>query len=168
MSIAVHLVAYGGRNDGLFRGAILESGSPPTQQWDTATSNASNAIFESVVTTLGCAGASDKLTCLRAVPYDTIYAAFNPANNGSEPTLFPVIDGTLIPENPVKAIVAGQYLQVPTIIGTNDDEGSLFAVFPPNELPNTDAEVNAYLAGTCNLNANKCRIHGSRLQTSSR
>ena len=36
MSVGAHLVAYGGRNDGLFRAAIAESGGP----WHFATSNA--------------------------------------------------------------------------------------------------------------------------------
>jgi carboxylesterase type B len=146
MSIGAHLVAYGGRNDCLFRAAILESGSPPTQQWDYTTSNYSNAVFSNVSALLNCS-TGDKLACLRNLPYETIYNAFDPSLNGSAPQLFPTIDGTFIPENPVHAIVAGRYLQVPTIIGTNDDEGSLFAVLP-NGTADTDAEVNRTLTGT--------------------
>jgi cholinesterase len=148
MSVGVHLIAYGGRDDGLFRAGIMESGSlsafptlaPPN-------SNASNVAFNSVASAVGCESAADKLACIRGVPYDTIYGAFNPANNGSLPNLQPVIDGTLIPENPITAVLAGKYVHVPTIIGANEDEGSLFAVFPPNALPNTDADVKAYLTG---------------------
>jgi carboxylesterase type B len=145
MSIGAHLVAYGGRNDSLFRAAIMESGSPPTQQWDYATSNFSNAVFNNVSALLNCS-TGDKLACLRNVPYETIYNAFNPSLNGSAPQLFPTIDGDFIPENPVHAIVAGRYLSVPIIIGTNDDEGSLFAVLP-NGTADTDEEVNHTLTG---------------------
>ena len=148
MSVGVHMIAYGGRDDGLFRAGIMESGSlsafptlaPPA-------SNASKATFSTVATAVGCGTAADKLACIRGVPYETIYAAFNPANNGSLPNLPPVIDGTLIPENPIKSVLAGKYVHVPTIIGANEDEGSLFAVFPPKAVPNTDADVKAYLTG---------------------
>jgi cholinesterase len=143
MSIADHLVAYGGRNDNLFRAAILESGGTTTQTWTTATSNSSNQIFDGVVTTLGCASAASKLACLRDLPYATIYDAFNPANNGTIPGSFPVIDGSFFVENPVISLTAGRFLQVPTIIGHNDDEGALFVTTGPN----TTDELTAYLIG---------------------
>jgi cholinesterase len=141
MSVADHIVAYGGRNDGLFRGAILESGGTTTQSWTTATSNASNTVFDSVAAQLGCATAASQLACLRNVPYDTIYNTFNPANNGTIPSSFPVIDGSFFVEHPVVSLTAGRFLQVPTIIGHNDDEGALFSATGPNTTEQLTASV---------------------------
>jgi cholinesterase len=147
------MIAYGGKDEGLFQAGVLESGSltafpnltPPN-------SNESNAAFNTVATVVGCGNAEYKLACIRGLPYDTIYAAFNPANNGTLPNLPAVIDGTLIPENPILALLAGRYVHVPTIIGANEDEGSLFTVFPPNAGPNDDADVKTYLTGLIPLN----------------
>src|SRR5271155_718511 len=148
MSVGVHMIAYGGRDDGLFRAGVLESGGLSSFPWDVPTSNTSNTIFNTVVSTLGCSDHPNKLQCLRALPYEDIYNAFNPANNTTPaPSLFPTIDGSLIRENPIESLLAGRYLPVPTIIGNNDDEGSLFAVYPPGSLPGTDEELANILGG---------------------
>lgn len=149
MSIADHIVAYGGRDDGLFRAAILESGGTTTQSWTTSTSNASNAVFDGVAADLGCGTATSKLACLRSVPYQKIYDTFNPANNGTIPNSFPVIDDSFFVEHPVVSLMAGRFLQIPTIIGHNDDEGALFSAVGPNTTDQLRSSLIGISPGRC-------------------
>jgi para-nitrobenzyl esterase len=41
----------------------------------------------------------------------------------------PIPDGTVVPADPIAAITAGQYTQVPMLVGVTRDEGKLFAPF---------------------------------------
>ncbi|KZO91916.1 alpha/beta-hydrolase [Calocera viscosa TUFC12733] len=121
MSVANHLTAYGGRDDGLFRGAIMESGSPTTENYPTI--DQLEPVYQSVVTKAGCANSTDTLSCLRGVPYDT----FRTATNGTyiwEPT----IDGNFIPYSPTALLNEGNFVKVPLLIGANTDEGTSFAI----------------------------------------
>lgn len=43
----------------------------------------------------------------------------------------PIPDGTVVPSDPIAAIAAGQYQQVPTLIGNTRDEGKLFGGLLP-------------------------------------
>ncbi|MEV6135023.1 carboxylesterase/lipase family protein [Nocardia sp. NPDC051990] len=63
------------------------------------------------------------------------------------PGLFPVapvVDGEYLPQSPIDAITSGAAHQVPLIIGTNRDEGTLFAKFA-DELPTTPDRLHALL-----------------------
>jgi carboxylesterase type B len=65
-SIGLHLHSFGGRNDGLYHGAIMESGSPvgtALQELPYYTTP-----FEELLNVHGCGSAIDKLSCLRQVP----------------------------------------------------------------------------------------------------
>ena len=121
------MAAYGGRDDGLFRGAIIESGVQfnPTH---SGTSQNANDDFQKVVNSAGCATATDKLQCLRSSSYESLYAAFQPVLR--VPYLNPVIDGSLIPQDLVQAYKLGRFLKIPVIIGDNTDEGSGLASVP--------------------------------------
>ena len=71
MSVASHMLTNGGNNEGLFRAAMMDSGSPlPTgdielQQW----------AYDTIVEQVGCANATDSLQCLREAPADALLAA---------------------------------------------------------------------------------------------
>ena len=145
------MIAHGGVDAGLFRGAIYESGALSAFPWDTPTSNSSNLIFDGVAATLGCSNSSDKLACIRDVPFTTFYDAFNPANNGSQPNVQATIDGDLIAENPVKALAEGKYVKVPTMIGHNMDEGALFTAVP-------SADNDTALIALLNSNSSKVSL----------
>ena len=147
MSIGMHMVMYGGRDDGLFRGAIQQSGGISTLPWETSSSNNSNAGFNNVASKLGCGDAPDKVECIRSLPYQKIFAAVGLAINVPSLRLIPTIDGSLFREHPIKSFEAGRHVKVPTIVGANQDEGSL--LIPPggNPLPNTDNDLKEIIGG---------------------
>jgi acetylcholinesterase len=62
-----------GNNEGLFRGAFMQSGSP-TPVGDITNGQAD---YDALVDNTGCSEASDTLECLRNVPVSTIQAAVN-------------------------------------------------------------------------------------------
>jgi para-nitrobenzyl esterase len=41
----------------------------------------------------------------------------------------PIPEGTVLPQDPIAAIKAGQYVKVPVLVGNTHDEGTLFAAF---------------------------------------
>lgn len=111
--------AYGGRDDGLFRGMIAQSGADgshmknltvPQQRYDT------------IVTAVGCDGRPDRLACLREVPFDKLNATITLTSGG----FTPIVDGTFIPDYPSTLLSEGKFVKAPLIVGTNTDEGTLF------------------------------------------
>jgi carboxylesterase type B len=74
-SIALHLHSFRGKNDGLFHGAIMESGGPvgtALQELPFYTEP-----FDRLAKANGCRVASDKLGCLRSIP-SKMFAANKP------------------------------------------------------------------------------------------
>src|SRR5579859_3130434 len=115
------MAAYGGRNDGLFRGAIIESGVA-LNLLESGTSATANNNFETAVNSAGCSSASDKLGCLRSLSYTSLYEAFRPV--WKIPYLPMVIDREFIRQDLVQAYKLGHFVSVPLIVGDNTDEGS--------------------------------------------
>jgi carboxylesterase type B len=71
ISAALHMVANDGDNEGLFRAAFMESGSPiPVGPVENG-----QKYYDAIVEQTGCSTASDTLECLRTVPYATLKAA---------------------------------------------------------------------------------------------
>ncbi|KAF7193480.1 putative secreted lipase [Pseudocercospora fuligena] len=127
-SVASHLVAYGGNNEGLFRAAVAISGGPlkvdpPTRQ---------QPLFDDLVQYVGCGSAPDKISCLRAAPYESIYVHMNNVNHfllgfrslASAWTVRP--DGYFIPDSPHHLVAEGRIAPIPLLIGDMRDEGTLF------------------------------------------
>lgn len=114
-SIAYHLFAYDGRDDKLFRGAILESGGPTGAQVESLSWY--NSAVENLTRTVDCWGASDQLACLREVDQDTLFAA--------HPSVVwnPLLDGDFLTGYPSQLMQEGKYVKVPLLIGANTDEG---------------------------------------------
>lgn len=122
----MHLTAYGGRNDHIFRGAIMESGNPV--YYSSFAHN--NSAFTNATTSLGCSLATDKLQCLREVPFATLHSWMN--STGASLDWVPVIDGDFIQGKTSLQLAKGQFVQVPIISGANSDEGTAFAPSPVN------------------------------------
>ncbi|KAI6250989.1 Lipase [Erysiphe necator] len=127
-SVAMHLIAYNGRNDSLFSGAILESVFFPTQR---------KVIdyefqYNNFVSLSNCSSSNDTLACLRNTPLSILKVAnSNPAPfpNATAPSRFPYapcVDGDLITDYPAKLFLDGNFLQVPIMIGGDTDEGNDF------------------------------------------
>ncbi|KAH8661828.1 putative extracellular lipase [Ilyonectria robusta] len=119
-SVGFHLLANGGRNDGLFSAAICQSGGP--YFFGSFTPDAqSEKAYESVLKAANCTDAHDTLQCLRAAPLEILNTTF------AGLSFLPVIDGTLVPEYSSTALAKGRFVKVPLLIGTNTDEGKIFA-----------------------------------------
>lgn len=68
---------------------------------------------------LDAAGCGDDLACLRALPFDTVFAA---ANGTFNPSVIP--DGDFVQGPTFKQISQGKVAAVPIIIGANYDEST--------------------------------------------
>ncbi|KAI0018445.1 Alpha/Beta hydrolase protein [Xylariomycetidae sp. FL0641] len=125
-SVGVQLVAYGGRHDGLFRGAILESGSPVAPYAGAA---AWQPYFDALAEETGCAGAGDRLACLRALPWQVLDAIFNSsaALDVAAPSPGAVVDGDFITAQGAELLARGGFAPVPLLLGNNVDEGTAYA-----------------------------------------
>ena len=127
-SVVNHLTAYGGRNDNLFQGAIMESQSfPPVR-------NVSQQQFQydRLVSKTGCATTNDTLSCLRGLTYQKLLAGVDapayPEGAGGSPVYAwnPVLDGSFVRDLPLRMFANGQYVHVPIIFGDVTDEGTEF------------------------------------------
>jgi carboxylesterase type B len=139
-SVTGQLVANDGDNEGLFRAAVGISGGPlkvdgPERQ---------QALFDDMVSYVGCNEASDKIACLRQAPYEKIFAHANTVNNffgfrslASAWTLRP--DGKLLTDSPDKLAAAGKIANVPVLYGDMEHEGTLFSLI--NQLNITTTEL---------------------------
>ncbi|KAL9575842.1 hypothetical protein ACKAV7_000005 [Fusarium commune] len=121
LSIGAHLLAYNGRDDGLFRGAILQSGGP--LPGDNANRNATerDADFNTILQATGCQGSDDTIGCLRSVPMESL----KNASQRLAPNL--VIDRGIVPGKSITQLEQGKFLKVPVLTGTNRNEGTMFA-----------------------------------------
>ncbi|KAK8048186.1 hypothetical protein PG994_009916 [Apiospora phragmitis] len=121
-SIAYQMFAYGGRDDGLFRSAILESGGPTGAQAEPLSWY--GGAFENLTRAVGCFGngnsasasAKDQLACLRSVDQASLFAA--------HPSVVwnPLLDGDFLPAYPSQLMREGKFLRVPLLTGANTDE----------------------------------------------
>ncbi len=71
ISVGLQMVTNKGDTEGLFRGAIMSSGSPLPSGDITNL----QPTYDTIVEHAGCANSSDTLECLRQVPVDTLLAA---------------------------------------------------------------------------------------------
>jgi carboxylesterase type B len=148
IAIGRQLVAYGGRDDGLFRAAIMESGGP-LERWPYAVSDAkayTEELYNNLTISTGCNIATSPLECLRALPFADLNAALNItdtwiAGTGLGPWIS-VIDGDFLQDFQSTLMDEGKFVQVPILYGTNTDEGT--AIGPAGI--NTDEEFRAALA----------------------
>jgi carboxylesterase type B len=148
-AVGNHLIAFGGRDDKLFRAAIMESGSPnallPLSPKQDAFNNLTHAT--------GCANARDKLQCLRQLPFATLNEVINSTGLGT--VWAPVIDGDYIQNKASVQLAQGNYVHVPIISGANSDEGT---VFGPAGV-NTTTDFFNFLTSKCIFTGLAC--HGN-------
>ncbi|MFQ5749863.1 MAG: carboxylesterase/lipase family protein [Planctomycetota bacterium] len=121
---------------GLFQRAILESGTADGVRAPLRSAGESTPTAEA--TGVGIArdlGLSDPgsdspatAAALRAIPAGKLLAAGHARLGffGKGNLLWPVVDGWVLPDPPGKILEAGQGHDVPVLLGTNADEGTLF------------------------------------------
>jgi triacylglycerol lipase len=137
-------ISYKGKP--LFRGAIMDSGSVVPA--DPVDCPKGQVVFDTVVATAGCTSATDKLACLRALDYSDFLTATNSvpgllSYSSIALSYLPRPDGTVLTESPDLLVAAGKYAAVPFIIGDQEDEGTIFALFQSNI--STTAQLVTYL-----------------------
>ena len=115
---------------GLFQHAIIESsvGLGLITDLPLATAEANGGA--TVIAAVGCANSADVASCLRNLP---VSAFLTPTATPAGATL-PVVDGVVLPQQPLRAFQTGQFNHVPVIIGNTHDEGTFFA-FPADTVP---------------------------------
>ncbi|EDQ91458.1 uncharacterized protein MONBRDRAFT_31457 [Monosiga brevicollis MX1] len=116
---------------GAFSRAIMQSGG--ASFWARHKLNMASLDFFTMAKNMGCTGsATEKLDCMLAASTDELLG-----NTTGIIQWAPVIDGVFLPEDPIEMARKGDIAsQVPTLLGSNKDEGTAFAaaIFP-RELP---------------------------------
>lgn len=143
----------------LFRGSIMNSGSAVPA--DPVDCPKGQAIYDQVVNRAGCDGASDTLDCLRKAPYDKFYNAVTSvpgalSYNSVALSYLPRPDGDVLPESPEILGKQGRFYAVPSIIGDQEDEGTLFSLLQTNVSSTED--LTNYLKDLYFANASKDQI----------
>ncbi|KAF6844168.1 carboxylesterase family protein, partial [Colletotrichum musicola] len=129
-SVSAQVLAYNGKHDGLFRGAIAQSGfggviprfaggfnntAEYQKNHDSLVSNISSCAHT--------VGTQESIDCLRTVPVEEINAVLNGTQGFQFP---PVLDGDFIADFATNQIERGAFAKIPILIGSNTDEGSAF------------------------------------------
>ncbi|PVH92878.1 extracellular lipase [Periconia macrospinosa] len=131
----------------LFRGAIMDSGTAiPVDPVDTAKAQ---EVYDAVVKSAGCAGDADTLACLRGVSFDTFLNATRSVPsllsfNSVALSYLPRPDGKVLTQSPEVFASSGKFPKIPFIVGDQEDEGTLFALFQSNLT--TTADIENYLS----------------------
>ena len=129
-SICLHLMSEGSR--GLFQRAIIQSG---LCMKPALTLKEAETAGERYATAMGCTDPEHMLTCLRALSSSAITAGpttdvLTPGGvfyqEAGKSVYAPMVDGTVIKEQPEAAFAAGRIAHVPVLHGTNTNEGVLF------------------------------------------
>ena len=143
----------------LFRGGIMNSGCiAPANPVDGVKGQ---VVYDTVVKNAGCSSATDTLACLRGLDYTKFLNAANSVPgilgyNSVAESYLPRPDGTVLTESPDQLVVKGKYASVPFIIGDQEDEGTIFALYQEN-LTTTDDIVD-YLQNLYFFDASRQQI----------
>ncbi len=139
ISVCAHLVSPA--SEGLFARAITESGLCDTPYLLPADAEAEGMAFASRV---GCDGASDVAQCLREASVDALQTADQASSEvftdvGTRQVWTLIADGGLLPGDFRAEVEAGAFHRVPTIVGWNGDEGTLFVMLAEQAGTTVDA-----------------------------
>ncbi|KAI0699615.1 carotenoid ester lipase precursor [Cerioporus squamosus] len=139
LSVFLHLYANNGDPTGLFRAAIMNSGtSVPTRDITEV-----QGTYDFVVDHVGCANATNTLACLRSAPADSLLTAAKIAPNDNNPFL-PRVDDSFITMPPMYLPSRGKVANIPLITGDVKDEGTIFVFDGLNSTAN-DEEFMSYV-----------------------
>ena len=125
--IAVSMLAASPKAKGLFQGAISESGGnfgsarfADEGGLNVTPLKAAEAAGQKFLAKLG----ANDIKAARALDADKVQAAVGPELLGG---FWPVFDGNVLPGDQYELYQAGRFNDTPVLIGTNSDEGALFA-----------------------------------------
>jgi carboxylesterase type B len=151
LSVGKQLIAYGGRDDRLFRGAIMQSGGV-VEKWpynirDPAAYT--EDLYRNLTETTGCSSQTSPLDCLRGLPVETLPTALNVSytpvfpSTGLGPWLTQV-DGDFLQDGPTESLNEHHFLPVPVIYTTTADEATVFGY---GGKVDSDEDFRAFVAG---------------------
>ncbi|KAK6338371.1 hypothetical protein TWF730_002435 [Orbilia blumenaviensis] len=132
-AVGAQQIAFGGRDDKLFRGVIQQSGTPIFYN-DNYSPFYAQKNFDKLANDVGCADATSPLDCLRTIPIADILGA-------ESGYWWPVTDGQFLAEYGSEALKHGRFVKVPTITGTTSDEGASFGAIGANN----DSDIAKWL-----------------------
>ncbi|ETN45761.1 uncharacterized protein HMPREF1541_09594 [Cyphellophora europaea CBS 101466] len=138
-SAGYHLLAFDGRDDGLFRNAIMQSGGPLSLDDQ---SRSTQAVYDNLTIVAGCGDATDTLACLRSAPFEVVNDIVN--RTSARGVWTPRIDGDLIARHSSEQLADGSFVHVPIMIGATADEGTPYA---PRNINSTE-DFRQWLTGT--------------------
>ncbi|KAJ6565855.1 Alpha/Beta hydrolase protein [Mycena vulgaris] len=124
-SAHAHIIAYGGRDDGLFNQAIVQNGTSGGKL-SLPDAAAFQATFDGLIANTACAAtanssATAQLDCVRALPIDVFRRNAVRCTNILFDANIIAVPGIL------EAYRTGRWVKVAFIIGSNTDEGCSFA-----------------------------------------
>lgn len=126
-AVTLHLTAYGGRDDGLFRASAAES-----QSFSSLRSVPdSQFMYDNLVIRAQCASDADTLACLRRLDATTLQSInINtpfPGAAGAPLYMYgPTLDYDFISDYTYRAYAEGKFVQLPAIYGDDQNEGTIF------------------------------------------
>ncbi|KAJ9151369.1 Carboxylic ester hydrolase [Pleurostoma richardsiae] len=124
-SVAWHMAAYDGRDDGLFRAGIQESGSLITGAVSGTVPGAAQTAYKSLLNATNCTGAIDRLDCLRQLPAVELNSVLNGTNSSLYSSGYGmVVDGDIVRNVGSVSLRDGTFVKVPILYGSNTDEGT--------------------------------------------
>lgn len=133
---ALHTIAFGGRDEHLFRGLIAESGPPELP--GILPPPLSTSQYANITRDTGCNKVANSLACLRNLPF----ATFNKALNNTVYKWGPSFDHDIIRMLPSIQVSQGKFTKTAMLGGTNTDDGTFHGgtdYFAPFGI-NTDAD----------------------------
>jgi carboxylesterase type B len=144
-SVGFHLTAYSGRDDKLFRGAIMQSGNPIN--FGALKDPLANAdMYNELTRRTNCANQTSPLECLRALPAEQLNTAINTTSATLNITTWmPILDGDFIQKATSLQLQAGEFVHVPIMDGANSDEGTAFSPSPVNSTADFEMFIRAAL-----------------------
>lgn len=121
--VGAQIVAYGGRDDGLFRGAILESGGMVASR-KYVTPSQWQPFYSNITKAANCSSANDTLECLRLVPTEVLSNILN-SSVTTGASWGPQVDHDFVQASGTQQVLDGNFVKIPILIGRNHDEGAM-------------------------------------------
>jgi para-nitrobenzyl esterase len=131
--------------DGLMEGAILQSGVCVDSVFPAAKDAEKNGADFARRLSAGAASEEASLAALRAMPAGALLEA---AAKDQDVDLEPSVDGWFLREQPAAAFAHGRQMKIPVLVGSNENEVSIFAsplVGGRSYRPKTIAEYRQWL-----------------------
>ncbi|MCJ1474853.1 hypothetical protein MMC13_003513 [Lambiella insularis] len=134
ISVGLHLLAYNGRDDGLFSGAIAESGPPSGAGLLNPTTSLAEVLYKNITAAAGCSNVTDRLACLRLLSTKDLDHILSPITGEDNYQIYfgPLVDGDIIARGGNAQLLNGAFVKVPFILGENSDDGTDFPPFGIN------------------------------------